>query len=107
MKTSCQDKIIQAFGLSQGLKEIDSILVILKESKSWKKKKKKRKLDTTQKTYVRNANTNMLFEQIYDYNYTLDIHSLVVAIGLKSCYYKSLLKSTYHSFIEFSLKLKR
>ena len=43
IKTPHQDKIIVAFRLCQGLKEIDSIWVILKESKSWREKKKEKK----------------------------------------------------------------
>ncbi len=46
--------------MCQGLKEIDSIWVILKESKSWGEKKEERKLDTLRKRYVRAANTNTL-----------------------------------------------
>ncbi len=36
----------------QGLKEIDSIWVILKESKSWGEKKVERKLDILRKRYM-------------------------------------------------------
>ena len=43
-----------------GLKEIDSIWVILKEFKSWGEKKEERKLDTLRKRYVRATNTNTL-----------------------------------------------
>ena len=46
-----------------GLKEIDSIWVILKDSKSWGEKKEERKLDTSRKRYVRAANTNTLVKQ--------------------------------------------
>ncbi len=46
IKTPYQNKMIQAFRLYQGLKEIDSIWVILKEFKSWEEKKEERKLDT-------------------------------------------------------------
>ena len=52
IKTPCQDKMIRAFRLSQAFKEIDSIWVILKESKSWGEKKKERKLDTSRKKYT-------------------------------------------------------
>lgn len=57
--------MIQAFGLCQCLKEIYLICVILKEFKSWRKKKEERKLDTFRKKYVRIANTNMLEKQIH------------------------------------------
>ena len=50
----------------QGLKEIDSIWAILKESKSWGEKKEERKLDTSRKRYVRAANTNTLVKQTHD-----------------------------------------
>ena len=40
-------------GRCQGLKEIDSIWVILKESKSWGEKEEERTLDTTGKRYTR------------------------------------------------------
>ncbi len=53
IKTPRQDKMRPALRLDQGLKEIDSIWVILKESKSWREKKKKRKLDTSRKRYTR------------------------------------------------------
>ena len=43
--------------LYEGLKEIDLIRVILKESKSWEEKKKEKSLDTLRKRYVRAANT--------------------------------------------------
>lgn len=47
--------------LCRGLKEIDSIWVILKESKKLRRERKKeRKLDTSRKGYVRAANTNTL-----------------------------------------------
>ncbi len=39
--------------ICQGLKEKDSIWVILKESKSWGEKKEERKLDTSWKRYTR------------------------------------------------------
>ena len=52
IKTSCQDKIIQAFRLCQGFKKIYLIWVILKESKSQGEKKEERKLDTLQKRYM-------------------------------------------------------
>ncbi len=41
------------WALCQGLKEIDSIWVILKESISWGEKKEERKLDTSWKRYTR------------------------------------------------------
>ena len=41
----------------QGLKGIDSIWVILKESQSWGERKEERKLNTLRKRYVRAANT--------------------------------------------------
>ena len=44
-------------GYCQGLKKIDSIWVILKESQSWGEKKEERNLDTLRKRYVRAANT--------------------------------------------------
>ena len=66
IKTPRQDKVIRAFRLCQGLKEIDSIWVILKESKSWGKKKEERKLDTSRKRYVRAANTNTLVHKEND-----------------------------------------
>ena len=57
IKTPRQDKMTAAFKLCQGLKEIDSIWVILKESKSWGEKKEERNLDTLRKRYLRAANT--------------------------------------------------
>ena len=57
IKTFCQDKMIAAFRLYQGLKEIDLIWVILKESKSWGEKKKEKSLDILRKRYVYAANT--------------------------------------------------
>ncbi len=53
IKTSRQDKMISAFRLCQGLKEIDMIWVILKKSKSWGEKKEERKLDISWKRYMR------------------------------------------------------
>ena len=49
--------MIAAFRLCQGLKEIDSIWVILKEFKSWGEKKEEKNLDTLRKRYMRAANT--------------------------------------------------
>ena len=49
--------MIAAFRLCQGLKEIDLIWLILKESTSWREKKEERNLDTLQKRYMRAANT--------------------------------------------------
>ena len=71
--------MIRAFRLCQGLKEIDSIWVILKESKSWGEKKEERKLDTLRKgyvrAYVRAANTNTLVKQTHDYDNAPDFRS--------------------------------
>lgn len=50
----------------QSMKEIDSIMVILKESKSWEKKKKEKKLHTSHKIYVTPANIKTLVKQIYN-----------------------------------------
>ncbi len=44
--------MVRAFRLYQGLKDIDSIWVILKDSKSWGEKKEERKLDTLRKKYT-------------------------------------------------------
>lgn len=43
METAYQEKMITTFKLYPDLKEIDSILVILKESKSLREKKKEKK----------------------------------------------------------------
>ena len=61
--------------------------MILKESKSWKKKKKKRNLDTLQKRYLRDTNTKHASKQTCDYDYILDFHNPVGATALKLKYY--------------------
>ena len=84
IKTPYQDKMLAAFRLCQGLKEIDLIWVILKESKSWGEKKEERNLDTLQKRYVRAANTKHASKQTRDYDHTPDFHSPVGATALES-----------------------
>ena len=70
--------MIRAFRLYQGLKEIDSIWVILKEPKSRGEKKVERKLDASRKRYVRAANTNTLVQthdHALDYDHAPDLRS--------------------------------
>ena len=57
IKTSCQDKMIPTFRLYQNFKKIDLICMILKESKSWGKKKEERNLDILQKRYIHATKT--------------------------------------------------
>ena len=53
--------------------------MILKESKSWKKKKEEKNLDILQKKYMRAANTKYASKQTRDYDYTTDFYSPVDA----------------------------
>ena len=67
--------MITTFRLCQGLKEIDSIWIILKESKSREERKEERKLNILRKKYMYTTNTNTLVKQKYDYNYISDLYS--------------------------------
>lgn len=48
--------------------------MILKKTKSWQKRKQKRKPNILQKKYLNIANTNMIVKLKYNYNYAIDLY---------------------------------